>query len=52
MEPQAQYQAPTITEVGGLHEVTLLTRKYYATVGDFIYPHHLVFNVSGVGGAH
>ena len=43
---QTEYQAPMITDIGALHEVTLLRTKVFSRTADFHYQHHFVFNFS------
>jgi hypothetical protein len=45
MDSKTEYQAPTIKDIGSLHEVTL-TNKVFAHPSDYHYPHHLSFNFS------
>jgi hypothetical protein len=46
MDSKTEYEAPTIKDIGSLHEVTLNNNKVFAHPSDYHYPHHLSFNFS------
>jgi hypothetical protein len=43
---QSEYQAPMLTDIGSLQEVTLMRTKVFSRTADFTYQHHFVFNFS------
>jgi hypothetical protein len=47
MKPEVEYQAPMITDIGSLHEVTLQFQKVSDQGADYHYAHHFTFNHSG-----
>jgi hypothetical protein len=43
---EAEYKAPTITEITSLHGLTLGRHKYFAPHPDGLYPHEINFRIS------
>jgi hypothetical protein len=44
MAEQEHYEAPSVAELGTLHELTLKVNKYYKPTSDFNYPNGLLFS--------